>query len=485
MNPADADYSQGMALARAGQWDAAAAAFREGLRQAPRDKRFPLELAGVAFRQKDYATAKGDLLDALRIDRGDTYANDFLGTLFLLDGNIEAALKYWNRIGRPYVERVRLEPEPRTDPVLVDRALAFAPKSTLWWNDYLATRARLDLMGLFPGWNLELQPRAEGDNFDAVVHTPAGRSWLSLLRGLPFETLYPQAHDLGRRGIDFDSLFRWDTEKRRVSAALAGPLGRRPEWRYRFFFDGRNENWIVPGQAGFNLKRLEAGAEIESVVGGRLKWNSGAGVSERRFVNAPFAAGDALESHGGLDYSLVRVPEHRFTLDSGAQARLGRFFGRGLFSQLGGSLRAHWFPRARGDDYETSLDLRAARGAGAIPFDELSMLGLERDNDLWLRAHIGTADGKKGSAPMGPSYVLANWDVRKIVRRGSFYTVRVGPFFDAGRVYGPPAMRFGPSGWLCDAGIQAGLRLLGSAEIVFTYGRDLRTGGNAWYALSR
>ena len=29
------------------------------------------------------------------------------------------------------------------------------------------------------------------------------------------------------------------------------------------------------------------------------------------------------------------------------------------------------------------------------------MLGLERDNDLPMRAHIGTRDGRKGSAPGG------------------------------------------------------------------------------------
>ncbi len=66
----------------------------------------------------------------------------------------------------------------------------------------------------------------------------------------------------------------------------------------------------------------------------------------------------------------------------------------------------HWLPTARGDDYETLVRVRAGKTFGDLPFDELFMLGLERDNDLWLRGHIGTRDGRKGSAPLGKDYFL-------------------------------------------------------------------------------
>jgi hypothetical protein len=120
-----------------------------------------------------------------------------------------------------------------------------------------------------------------------------------------------------------------------------------------------------------------------------------------------------------------------------------------------------------------------------VPFDELFILGLERDNDLWLRAHIGTADGKKGSAPLGSRFALSNWQLDTIVRQGGLYSVRIGPFFDTGRVWGAPGMRFGYSGWMFDTGLRAELRVAGMARIVFTWGKDLRTGRNAWYATPR
>ena len=59
------------------------------------------------------------------------------------------------------------------------------------------------------------------------------------------------------------------------------------------------------------------------------------------------------------------------------------------------------YPRAEGDDYEISERISGGGIAGDVPFDELYMLGLERDNDLLLRAHIGTRDGRKGECPPG------------------------------------------------------------------------------------
>jgi hypothetical protein len=481
----DLEYQRGMALAHEQLWAEAEAVFRDAERNAPADKRFPLELAGIAFKRRDYGSALRHVRRALRLDPGDGYANDFAGTLYLLEGNTEAALKYWNRIGKPRIEDVRTEPEPHSDPVLLDRAFAFAPASTLALEEYRATLARLRLLDLFPSWTLELEPRQTGDAFDAVLRTTAPRTWLTALRGLPFETLSPGVQDLGGRGIRIGSLLRWDTQKRRTSLAISGPIARQPSWLYRVFFDARNENWVIPGYGGFNLKRTEAGAEVQSRFGDRWKWTSGVDFSHRQFANASFAPGSALEAHTGLSAAVLRVPERRFSVTAGSDVRLGRFFRQGVFSKAEGSVEAHWLPRARGDDYETTARFRAGRSGGPLPFDELYMLGLERDNDLWLRAHIGTAGGKKGSAPLGSGYLLANWETDKIVRQGGFYSLRLGPFLDAGKVYGGPGMQFGYAGWMVDTGIQAKLRLLRVAEVVFLWGKDLRTGRNAWYAMVR
>src|SRR5438105_15297865 len=48
---AELDYYSGMALARLGLWNRASQALMAGRRLQPGDERFPVELAGVAFKQ--------------------------------------------------------------------------------------------------------------------------------------------------------------------------------------------------------------------------------------------------------------------------------------------------------------------------------------------------------------------------------------------------------------------------------------------------
>lgn len=59
--PAEVDYLSGLALARLARWDEAREAFERGRRKAPHDKRFSIELAGVAFKQKKNPEAKAAL----------------------------------------------------------------------------------------------------------------------------------------------------------------------------------------------------------------------------------------------------------------------------------------------------------------------------------------------------------------------------------------------------------------------------------------
>src|SRR5579883_2553857 len=53
----DIDYYRGMALAKLKRWAEARKTFLRGWRKAPKDKRFPSELAGIAFSQKKYGAA--------------------------------------------------------------------------------------------------------------------------------------------------------------------------------------------------------------------------------------------------------------------------------------------------------------------------------------------------------------------------------------------------------------------------------------------
>jgi hypothetical protein len=178
----------------------------------------------------------------------------------------------------------------------------------------------------------------------------------------------------------------------------------------------------------------------------------------------------------------VRVPERRFRLDTVAELRAGREFANGLgpFGTLRGSLIAHWLPQAQGDDYEMQTRFRAGGTLGKVTVDELFQLGIERDNDLWLRGHAGTIDGRKGAAPLGRRYFLVNWEIDKNVYRNGFLTVKLGPFLDSGAVADSSGL-VGSREWLWDAGALCKVRLLGSLTVVLSYGRDLRGARNTFY----
>lgn len=502
----DLDYCYGMALARLQRWDEAARVFKAAARNVPADKRFPIELAGIAFERKRYGEAIAELKKALRLDPRDNYANDFLGTIYFLQDNIPAALKYWNRIGKPMLANVASDPQPRTDPALLDRALAFSPAGILKAEEFQLTRERLDLLQVFPSYRLELQPKQDGA-FDLFFHSSERNGWgatrleglVALFRNLPFQTINPEVFNIGHSAANFVSVVRWDSNKQRLFTSFSSPLRGDPKWRYGVSADLRNEHWNLASSApslapGGNLifKKAEAAADIESIVTARFTWKTGISLSQRTFTGSGFDStftnqffrnGLELKYSGGISAELLNAPERRFTAKADFGVQLGRLWDtrNTSFAKTTGAFRTLWLPVARGDDYRTSTQFRWGKSLGQTPFDELFMLGMERDNDLWMRAHPGTRDGMKGSAPLGRDYVLVNWELDKNLRRAALFKISVGPFVDTGRFFDQPP-DFGSRQWLCDVGIQTKVRIFGGVGVVLSYGKDVRSGKNAFYA---
>src|ERR1700743_1443154 len=306
-NSADLDFYYGVALAHQERWAEAGKALSAGRQLAPRDKRFPTELAGVAFKQKRFTEAKRDLQRALRLDPKDAYSNEFLATIYFLQGNLEAALKYRNHPGKPKVMQVRSEPAVRTKPALLDHAFALAPASTLTLDELQTSEARLRALEVFPGYKIDLAARPDGD-FDAIFHAQerngfGNNKFEALFRtfgGIIFQQVTPEYYNLHGSAINILSLFRWDPDKRRAFAAVSGPLSGNPKWRYRLGADLRNENWTVQTSfsgpstvlGALNMRREAINAEIMRLVGARLSWTLGLEVSHRDFRNV--LAGSAL-----------------------------------------------------------------------------------------------------------------------------------------------------------------------------------------------
>jgi len=505
-NPPRLQLYRGLSLAHLQRWVDAHRAFEAGVARNPKDARFLEELAGVEYKQKQFSRAKHHLHRALAFDPSDDYVDNFLASIYFLEGNLEAALTYWNRAGKPRLSDLSFRGATNLNPALLDGAFDFSRGSEWHRDQFLTTEGRVEGLNVCSQTRFNLAEQSDESfelTFDCTERNTWGASkwqWLaSVFRGLPYQEIYPEFYNLNHAALNWVSLGRWDDQKRLIYSEVSAPLWNDPRWQYRIYVAGRNENWnltgtFLPGTSaptGLNLEKAVAGAELRSVVSGRWRWRTGLEYSSRRMrdvngislqATAFLTGGSAITYRARVERSLLRVPERRLTLDSNVTGEVGTFFERplGRYSRIGGDLRSTWFPRARGDDYEMEGRLRAGRTFGRVPFDELFMLGFDRDNDLWARGHPDLRDGQKGGAPLGRNYMLANWDITKNIYSGPFVSLALGPFVDTGKISDPSGY-FGSPDWLWDTGLQARIRVFGSFEFVLGYGKDLRSGNNSFF----
>lgn len=503
---ADVQFTYGMALAHLGRLADARAALLAGARVCREDKRFPIELAGLAFEQQHNSEAAHWLRRGLRLDPADAYANNFLGTVYFLSGNLPAALRYWNRVQKPQIAALDLDSRLRVHRLLLDRAFAFSPAAVLQESQLTATETRLRGLGIFPAYNLHLDARKDG-TFDAVFRAQEQNGFggsktavlVSTLAGVPYQTIYPSYRNIGRGALNFDALIRWDAQKRRAWGELSGPLSGRPEWRWKLATDLRNENWALrrsftgpaPVLGSFNLEREAVQGSLTSLQNGAVQWTLGAEVSHRIFrettpgpalTPALVTPGYELKPMASIEARLMDRPQDRFTLKAGAASGLARTFassGR-LSEKLQGSAVADWLPGMEGDRYEFREQVRAGKIFGTAPFDNLFVLGMDRDDtDLWMRGHVATRDGRKGSSPVGDAYLLSNTDMLRRVCGNGLLEIHVGPLLDVGKMTAPVS-GLSTGDWRVDTGIEARLRVL-HTSVVLSWGRDLRSGANAFW----
>jgi hypothetical protein len=254
---------------------------------------------------------------------------------------------------------------------------------------------------------------------------------------------------------------------------LSSPLHRSSNITYRLQADVRNENWLFENDT-FNLRRSEVSAELRSILHGGWIWTSGVNVAHRAFSNS-FVGGNSASYRTALNRTIVRIPEKRLTIESSLSTQVGKLFSSPSerFLKLQADLSLNWIPFSRHhDDYKTTVRLRSGESFGQLPFDELFILGLDRDSDLRLRAHPALQSGQKGSAPMGRGFVLFNSEMSKRIYSNGLIRFEAGPFLDSARIASQPQV-------FVDAGVQLRVSVLSGLTLGVSFGRDLRAGRHA------
>lgn len=497
----------GLESAKQQRWGEAADALLQGESLAPRDIRFQVELAGVAYRQNRIEEAKRRLHRALGIDPQNVYANDFLAHLYFREGNLQAALRYWNRIDKPRVRKLVLDQSPPITPDLLRRAVTISNGSVLSEDDLLTTSGNLERLDVFGSHRVNLLAREEQE-FDVELQLMdrqgPSSGWIARLApiaaGLPYQTVVLDLNNIRRSGTNFRSLVRWDPDKRMVAASLSGPLIGRPKWRYTIGGSARQELWDLRStynaplvsKGALPLEKVSIDVGVEQGINSRLSWSNIGTFSHRSYKgivdpNDPlFASGAGLKESSMLRYRLIDEPAARLTLDTLGGVEVGTVLASNTmrFTQLQAGLNFRWDINEGPKRLTMTSSARAAMTFGDMPFDEYSMLGMERDNSLWLRGHVGTFDGRKGNAPLGTDYVLFANDLKKTVYRNALFSWSAGPLFDIGSISDPTG-KFGSKGWLYDTGVESQWRFLGGLTFVLTYGYDIKNGNNVVYTAIR
>jgi hypothetical protein len=425
-----------------------------------------LEQASVAFRSGDLASAKRMARKSLQTGNasGSALTNEFLATMFFLEDNLDAALKYWNRNGAPRLREVRMDFQSRWDPVLLDHTVGISRATVLRNSDYRLAQKRLEATGAFSRFTFDLSPvdppRLSGESdYDLSLRAAERSAWspVSWLRGLPYQTVMPEFRNIGGRAINITSAWRWDVDKRRLLAQVSGPVS--PSTRYEVGVDARNEIWDLDGQI-VPVKKQELRVGLGAVATSRWTWASGAIIVRRPSVTS-------LKYDGSMSYDLLRIPDKRLGISSEFRSQFGRALSTTQrIARLEGTLQLDWFTRPAGDDYRVFLRARSGRIWGSPTLDELFSIGVDRDEDFKLRGHSTTRDGRKGAAPIGRRYLLMNFEISKTVLDKSFFKATLVPFLDIARV----------GSAFVDAGAELRLSIASMLTFSVSAGRDLRAG---------
>ena len=145
-----------------------------------------------------------------------------------------------------------------------------------------------------------------------------------------------------------------------------------------------------------------------------------------------------------------------------------------------------------GDRWELREELRAGKNFGTPPFDDLFVLGMDRDDtDLWMRGHLATRDGRKGSSPVGNGFFLTNTDVLRRVYGNGLLSIEAGSLLDVGKMAAPMA-GLSSGEWLVDTGVEARLTVP-HTSVVLSWGARSAVGDECvlgdscagkWFALA-
>jgi predicted double-glycine peptidase len=263
------------------------------------------ELAAARFAERRWADAADLARKAIDRDHNDEYAHLVLGaSLFMLEDQV-GALRAWNAIGQPTLNRVRVEGLHRTRYQTVTDALGLRPNAILNADAFVRARHRLDELPDRAGARLALRP--EDDGFASV------------------DIVISESSDLPRGRAEWIGAGARVAINREIAVAVPGATG-------------QGEMWSASWRFWSNRPKIAVGFAAPRVAGLSGVWRVDGSWETETYTTGGAELLRETRGHGALTVSDWMPGSLRYSLSAGLDA-----WGSLRAASVGASLERRWF----------------------------------------------------------------------------------------------------------------------------------------------
>jgi hypothetical protein len=447
------------------------------------------ELSGARFAQRRWSDAAALAREALRLQPRDEYALDVLGSsLFMLNDDI-GALRAWNQIGKPRVNRVRIEGLHHVRYQTVAEVMAIQPNMLLTADVFARARRRLGELPDHAATRLAVKPETDGfATVDVVVvelaAVPRGAvEWAGFAaRTAANEEVDVSVPGVSGQGEVWTAGWRWWSNRPGVSLGFAAPrVGRLPGvWR----FDGSWQSDTYSGEVSFPGARCGVrSATCEGIV--ETRTHGGLTVSDWLAHGVRYAVSTGVDawSGGRKSASIGAALEHvafadRLSVSVNA-TQWAPLTGESPFRSLGARISARSSAGTQG--WVTRGSIGVERVSDAAPLALWPGAGEGQVRAPLLRAHPLLSDGVvdlTSASAFGRTLAFGSAEVQRWFEHPTIARLGVAVFTDVARASRQAAD--GRTPVYVDAGAGLRIKIPGTPGVLRAdVAHGLRDGANA------
>jgi hypothetical protein len=399
--------------------------------QCPRSAGPIRELAGVRFAQHRWTEATALAHDALAIDERDEYAWDVLGTSLFMQDRTADALRAWNHVGKPRLDRVNVVGLERVRYQAISDAVGLQPNSTITADAFERARHRLEALPNRAVTRITLKPGHDGfASIDVAVieraTTPHGPGeWIAAAAraGVDREVNVAIPGTAGE-GELWSASWRWWEGRPRIAVDFAAPRTAKLPGIWRVDASWESESYVIDRDTtALATSRLHGGLAVGDWLTGNVRYAVSAAIDAWDGAKAP-SVGVEIER---------RIANDRVAITAAATSWLPVFTGQ-QFSSTGARVR--YISRANPRRWILRTAAGVDRASDGAPMPLWPGAGEGRARMPLLRAHPllnGGAIAVSRSSAFGRTLSYATVEGQRWFDRPMLPRVGVAAFADLAR----------------------------------------------------